>query len=202
LEGAAEAAPAARSSPFVQLPRSVESWDEVTSLRRWLDELSRPQDAHQVSLLVVKAAREFFERAVLFVVKDGELRGLGGFGPEGDEVGLKARDLALPLAEPSVFEEVVASTRPYRGPLSKDDWARLGSTLGRVRSQAVALLPLVAQRETIALLLGDNPATGADFRRLETLEVFINQAGVALENASFRRRTHPETGAWARAPLT
>ncbi|HXB53395.1 MAG TPA: DUF4388 domain-containing protein [Vicinamibacteria bacterium] len=202
LEGAAEAAPAARSSPFVQLPRSVESWDEVTSLRRWLDELSRPQDAHQVSLLVVKAAREFFERAVLFVVKDGELRGLGGFGPEGDEVGLKARDLALPLAEPSVFEEVVASARPYRGPLSKDDWARLGSTLGRVRSQAVALLPLVAQRETIALLLGDNPATGADFRRLETLEVFINQAGVALENASFRRRTHPETGAWARAPLT
>jgi hypothetical protein len=66
----------------------------------------------------------------------------------------------------------------------------------------VALLPLVAQRETIAVLLGDNPTTGADFRRLETLEVFISQAGVALENASFRRRARPETGAEARVPLT
>ena len=201
LKEVAEAAPPSRPSPFVPLPRNVESWDEVTTLRRWLEELSRPQDAHQVSLLVMKAAREFFERAVLFVVKDGELRGLGGFGPDGDGVALKARDLAIPLAEPSAFEGVVAGTRPYRGPLSKDDWARLGSTLGRVRSPAVALLPLVAQRETIAVLLGDNPTTGADFRRLETLEVFISQAGVALENASFRRRTRPETAAEARAPL-
>jgi hypothetical protein len=151
---------------------------------------------------VLKAARDFFERAVLFVVKDGELRGLGGFGPDGDEIGLTARDLAVPLSEPSVFEEVVAGTRPYQGPLSKTDWARLGSTVGRVRSQVVAMLPLVAQRETIAVLLGDNPTTGADFRRLETLEVFINQAGVALENASFRRRARPENGAEAPAPLT
>jgi len=52
------------------------------------------------------------------------------------------------------------------------------------------------------VLLGDNPTTGADFRRLETLEVFINQAGVALENASFRRRARPENGAEAPAPLT
>ncbi|HKC12224.1 MAG TPA: response regulator [Vicinamibacteria bacterium] len=201
LQEGVEAAPPSRPSSFVPLPRNVESWDEVTTLRRWLEELSRPQDAHQVSLLVIKAARDFFERAVLFVVKDGELRGLGGFGPDADEVGLKARDLAIPLAEPSAFEEVVASTRPYRGPLSKNDWGRLGSILGRVRSPAVALLPLVAQRETIAVLLGDNPTTGADFRRLETLEVFINQAGLTLENASFRRRTRPETGAEARAPL-
>jgi CheY-like chemotaxis protein len=202
LQEVAEAAPPGRPSPFIRLPRNVESWDEVTTLRLWLEELSRPQDAHQVSLLVLKAARDFFERAVLFVVKDGELRGLGGFGPDGDEIGLKARDLAIPLAEPSAFEEVVAATRPYRGPLSKNDWARLGSTLGRVRSEVVALLPLVAQREAIAVLLGDNPTTGADFRRLESLEVFISQAGVALENAAFRRRHGPESGAEARAPLS
>jgi CheY-like chemotaxis protein len=201
LEDAAEAPPSTRPSPFIPLPRSVESWDEVTTLRRWLDELSRPQDAHQVSLLVMKAARDFFERGVLFVVKDEELRGLGGFGPDGDEVGLTARDLALPLAPPSVFEQVVAGSRPYQGPLSKADWARLGATLGRAHSEVVALLPLVAQRETIAVLLGDNPTTGAAFRRLETLEVFISQAGVALENASFRRRRRPEAGPEARAPL-
>jgi hypothetical protein len=56
----------------------------------------------------------------------------------------------------------------------------------------VALLPLVTQRETIALLFGDNPRTGAELRRLDTLEVFVTQAGLALENASFQRKRRPD----------
>jgi hypothetical protein len=46
----------------------------------------------------------------------------------------------------------------------------------------------VTHRETIALLFGDNPETGREFGRLEALEVFINQAGVALENAFLHRK--------------
>jgi hypothetical protein len=167
----------------------------VTLLRRQLDELSRPQDAGQVSTLVMKAARDFFERAVLFVVKDEALRGLGGFGPpEGDDVALLVRDLAIPLGEPSVFQEVVGSGRPYQGALSKEAWSLLGKGLPRHGSPVVALLPLVTQRETIALLFGDNPRTGAKLRlrRLDTLEVFVTQAGLALETASFRRKQRPE----------
>ena len=55
----------------------------------------------------------------------------------------------------------------------------------------MALLPLVAHRETIALVFGDNPESGRDARRLEPLEVFIHQAGIALENAFLQRKLRP-----------
>jgi hypothetical protein len=60
--------------------------------------------------------------------------------------------------------------------------------VGRFRSGAVALLPLLTHRETIALLFGDNPESGNPLPRLEPLEVFINQAGIALENAFLQKK--------------
>jgi GAF domain-containing protein len=60
--------------------------------------------------------------------------------------------------------------------------------IGRFRSSEVALLPLVAYREPIALLFGDNPDTGRPLERLETLEIFITQAAIALENAFLQRK--------------
>ena len=60
--------------------------------------------------------------------------------------------------------------------------------IGAFRSSSVALLPLVTHRETMALLFGDNPETGRGFGRLDILEVFINQAGVALENVFLQRK--------------
>ncbi len=191
LPGLEDMAVAPRPAPpaSVHLPRSLEAWDEVAALQRRLEELSGPRDAYQVSALVIKVAREFFERSLLFVVKDEELRGLTGFGPaEGDEISLVARDLVIPLGAPSVFEEVVSSGRAWSGTLPERERGLLEPALGRIRSGAMALLPLLTHRETIALLLGDNPDTGAEFRRLEMLEVFLNQAGLVLENAFLQRK--------------
>jgi CheY-like chemotaxis protein len=190
LPGLEEIAEAPVGPPVsVALPRQLENWDEVAALQRRLEELNGPRDAFQVSTLIMKVAREFFERAVLFVVKDETLRGLTGFGPAvGDEISLLARELIIPLGVPSVFEQVVASGESFVGALPEEAWARLESTLGRLQSQAVALLPLVTHRETIALVLGDNPETGAELRSVETLEVFLNQAGLALENAFLERK--------------
>ena len=50
------------------------------------------------------------------------------------------------------------------------------------------LLPLVAHRETIALVFGDNPETGRDPDGLEPLEVFVQQAGIALENVFLQKK--------------
>ncbi len=189
LEEMAEAPESAPPPVAVALPRRIENWEEVAALQRRLEELQGPRDAHQVSTLVMKVAREFFERAVLFVVKGEELRGLSGFGPAmGEEIALLARELVIPLAAPSVFEQVVATGSSFVGPLPEEEWSRLDQRLGRFAAKAVALVPLLAHRETIALLLGDNPDTGAEVRRLETLEVFLNQAGLALENAFLERK--------------
>jgi hypothetical protein len=55
-------------------------------------------------------------------------------------------------------------------------------------------VPLLAHRETIALLLADNPDTGTELRSLDTLEVFLNQAGLALENAFLERKIKARMG--------
>ncbi len=60
--------------------------------------------------------------------------------------------------------------------------------IGRFQSQGVVLLPLVTHRETIALLFGDNPETGREPAGLEALEVFVQQAGIALENVFLHRK--------------
>ena len=156
-----------------------------------LKQLREPSDATRISSLMMEVAREYFERAVLFLVRDEEVRGLGGFGPTGSgrPIGQVVRELTLPLAEPSLFAEVAVSGKTYRGPLPSGRWnEHVISTLGRFRSHDVALLPLVAYREPLALLFGDNPETGRPIERIEALEIFVGQAAITLENAFLQRK--------------
>ena len=178
-------------------PSAEELTREFAILQKRLEELRRPHDASQIAMLVMRMAREFFERGVLFLVKNGEARGLGGFGPAPREetLHLLARDVLIPLSEPSVFLDVVVSHKPLVGPLPDGRWSQyLMGKIGRFRSATVALLPLLTHRETIALLFGDNPETGRAFGRLEALEVFIDQAGIALENAFLQHKVHTLQG--------
>jgi CheY-like chemotaxis protein len=160
-------------------------------LRRRLRELRQPGDANEIAALVMKVAREFFERSILFVVKNDQARGLGGFGlaPREETLNLLARQIAIPLTEASVFRDVASGRRAFAGPLPEDRWSgHLMGRIGRFQSGGIALLPLQAHRETIALLFGDNPESGRSIAGLEALEVFVHQAGIALENVFLQRR--------------
>ena len=156
-----------------------------------LVELREGGDANEIATLVMKVAREFFERALLFLVKNEEARGLGGFGlaPREETLNLLARQLTIPLGEPSLFRQVAHDRRAFNGPPPADRW--LGHVLGRIgrfQSHGIALLPLVAHRETIAIVFGDNPESGREPGNLEPLEVFVQQAGIALENVFLQKK--------------
>jgi CheY-like chemotaxis protein len=160
-------------------------------LKRRLVELRQGGDASEITTLVMKVAREFFERAVLFVVKDEQARGLGGFGlaPREETLHLLARQITIPLGEASVFREVVEGRHAFSGAPPGDRWlGHLMGRIGRFQSRSVVLLPLVTHRETIALLFGDNPETGREPEGVEALEVFVQQAGIALENVFMQRK--------------
>ncbi len=172
-------------------PGEEELSHEFAFLQRRLAELRQPGNANQVAILVVKVAREFFERGILFLVKNDEARGLGGFGlaPRGESLNLLARQVVLPLAEPSPLQEVVQRGRPFVGPLPSDRWSNhLMGRIGRFQAGTIALLPLVAHRETIAVLYGDNPETGRELLHLPGLELFVHQAGIVLENTFLQRK--------------
>ncbi len=177
------------------LPPAVLADDEISRqfglLQKHLEELRQPASANEISFLIMKAAREFFERGVLFLVKNEELRGIGGFGraPREEKVSLVVREVAVPLKDPSVFRDVAVTRRAFHGLPPDGRWEQyvLGK-LGRFKSNGFALLPLLAHRETIAVLYGDNPETGREVGHIDALEVVVSQAGIAFENLFLQRK--------------
>ncbi len=187
------AAPAPRARPKAeQAATSAEDQArDFRVLQQYLPELKGVAEPQRISTLVMKVAREFFERGVLFLVKDEKVRGLGGFGPGGAALGANvvAKQIEVPLSEPSFFLDVVSSAKPFAGALPAGHWTEeVMSRLGRFRASGAALLPLVAHHDTIAILLGDNPESGRPLGRLDALELYVAQAGTALENALLQKK--------------
>lgn len=159
-------------------------------LRSALDEMRRSSDPDLVAFLLLRAARAFFPRVLLFVVKDERLRGLSGFGPAdgGGSLDLLAREVTVPLDPPSPFATAVASGRAWTGSLPEDGPVRdLVDRIGSLGAAEAAILPVKAHRETIAVLYGDVPDGGA-IPPVEALLEFVDQAGRALDGALLARR--------------
>jgi CheY-like chemotaxis protein len=185
LKGSAEEPPHTIPATAADLTR------ELGLLQERLAELRKQSDPTQIAMMVMRVAKEFFERGVLLLVKNEELRGLGGFGmaPKEHKIGLVVRDIVIPLKEDSIFRDVAEGQKTFVGPMPDGKWTKtmLGK-IGRFKAGGIVLVPLLTNRETIALLYGDNPETGVTPGRLDTLELFINQAGIALENAFLQRK--------------
>jgi hypothetical protein len=168
--------------------------DEVARtavLQSTLQELDRHPDPDLVAFLLLKGARAFFPRALLFVVKDERLRGLAGFGPGAGGVSLDrlARDLTIPLDEPSPFAGVVVTGRVWTGPPPPDGpGRRLLERIGPLEAGAVALVPVRAQRETIAVIYGDAPGR-TSLPPFDPFLDFVERAGRSLDEALLARRT-------------
>jgi CheY-like chemotaxis protein len=171
---------------------------DIAVLQLRLEELRRQSDPTQISYMVMKTAREFFERGILLLIKDAEARGLAGFGPapRGENINLVVRDVIIPLSEPSPFADAITGRKPLIGVEPTGRWmSNLYGKIGKFRATNGAILPLLAHREVIALLYGDNPETGREVRRADALALFVDQAGLALENLFLQRKVHSlETG--------
>lgn len=197
LEGR-RAAPPRRAAPIPAPPPQAAhpARDEALAARRAaldtaLVELQSRPDPDMVAFLLLRAARAFFPRVVLFLVRDERLRGLGGVGPvaNGTSLDLLARELSVPLAEPSPFADAVALGRAWSGPLPQHGPLRaMVDRMGDLGATAAAVLPVRAQHETIAVVYGDAPG-GAALPELDLLVAFNEHAGRALDNALLGRRS-------------
>jgi CheY-like chemotaxis protein len=172
-------APAAAESPQADLLRSA------------LEEIQRTPDPDLVAFLLMRTARAFFPRVLLFVVKDERLRGLSGFGPvdSGDSLDLLAREISVPLEPPSAFREAVTTGRAWMGPLPEDGPLRgLLDRIGAMGATTAAVVPLRAYHEAIAVLYGDDPE-GVGLRPIGPLVEFVEQVARALDESLLARRT-------------
>ncbi len=171
-------------------PWATDEAERSATLRSALETIAGEPDPDLVSLQLLRAARSFFPRAILFVVKDERLRGVAGFGAiQGpDPLDVMARSLSISLDRPSPFAEAVASGRPWSDAVPPDgperDLLERVGTLGVARA---AIVPVRAWRDTVAVLYADAPA-GVTVPPLEPFLAFVEQAGQALEASLLARR--------------
>jgi CheY-like chemotaxis protein len=162
----------------------------ISILRAMLEELNDPALGGGVILLILRFASEFVGRSVIFLVKQAHIVGIGQFGIEsGDSFADEAiRSLRIPADEESLFTQVFErrvslKTVPGRGVWNDYFFGKIGGT-----PSEVFLGPLISEGEVVAILYGDNLPDGRPLGDTDSLEIFLSQAGVAMEKALLTQR--------------
>lgn len=162
----------------------------ITLLRGMLEELNDPALGGGITLLVLRFAAEFMNRAVIFQIKGGEIVGLGQFGIDFDPsvADRKIRGLRIPRREASIFSAIFVDPRSVKVPPGDFHWDRqLFAELGGPPVE-VFLGPIVSGGEVVAILYGDNFPEPRAIGDTDSLEIFLSQAGMTMEKALLESR--------------
>lgn len=155
-------------------------------LKRFIDELSDPNDIHEVSETILRLSAEYLDRGVVFLVSGDHFVGLGGFGATGGEEPMhaRARKLRIPRTTQSILLDVLVSGEARRGKMRRTTAnLELIDALGGLLPTEVAALPIMHAGRTIGILYGDNAEHRAPIDSMTGLEIFLSQAGYAFGNA-------------------
>jgi len=161
----------------------------ISMLRAMLEELHDPTLGGGVILLLLRFASEFVGRAVIFLVKDEAIGGIGQFGILSGETSADRiiRSLRIPTDEESLFSEAFRTRSPVKIAPWKCRWNDyLFKNIGGSPAE-VFLGPLVSEGKVFAILYGDNPDSSS-LGDTDSLEIFLSQAGVAMEKALLTER--------------
>ena len=172
-------------------PQSSQQSPGLHLLRGMLQELNNPSLGGGIILLILRFASELMNRAVILLVKDQEVVGLGQFGIEleGESADVKVRNTRLPKTAKHVFTEALETFSPYHRNPADTDWnSYLFDQLGGDRPSEVFVGPLISEGRVVAVLYGDNLPEQKPIGDTESLEIFLSQAGLAMEKALLERR--------------
>jgi hypothetical protein len=172
-------------------PQTPQQSPGLHLLRGMLQELNNPSLGGGIILLILRFASELMNRAVILLVKDEEIVGLGQFGIEleGESADVRVRNTRLLKAEEHVFTEALQSFSPYRREPRETEWNNyLFGQLGGKRPSEVFVGPLISEGRVVAVLYGDNLPENNPIGDTESLEIFLSQAGLAMEKALLERR--------------
>jgi hypothetical protein len=162
---------------------------DISALKSLTQELRFPSSTAEITLLILRFASDIFERGVLFMVGDHQLAGLGQFGLDIEGADEKIRETIIPYKESFFLKKVIGSGQPYRGSLERDAFTEaLLKEIGERWPSEVAFFPLIAENKVVALLYCDNSVSDQSLVETEGLEIFIDQAGLALEKSLLQKK--------------
>lgn len=176
---------------FVPVAVPVGRGPGVSLLRSMLEELNNPSLDGGIILLVLRFAAEFMNRAVVFTVGDDGIRGLGQFGiidPDG-QADARVRDLHIPVNADHLLSRVIGAKMALKAPPDGTEWnSRLLGQLGGGTPVEAFVGPLISEGKVVALLYGDNLPEPRPVGDTDSLEIFLSQAGLAMEKALLQRK--------------
>ncbi len=159
----------------------------MAQLSSYVQELNRQDISGEVTLLALRFASAFVSRAVLFLVRKGDMKGLGQFGVdlgEGRDSDSAVRSLTLPLGSEGVFSRVTQNQQSYKGPPMGSEVERnLFKALGGDAPGEIYLGPIVSMGKVAVLLYGDDLPGEMGIEPTHTLDIFLSHVGLALDRA-------------------
>jgi DNA-binding NarL/FixJ family response regulator len=173
-------------------PAGLRVRDQLSLLKGLLGELANPKESSEISLLVLRLAAEYFERAILLLVKKTEIIGLGGFGITGDQEPMshKVARLKMPTNADAAWKKVI-DERSTMISLMKDATTidlNFCEAIGTHTPVEFAQIPMVSRGRVIAILYADNALSQEPLPDLSAIEIFMTQAGLAMERALLERQ--------------
>lgn len=167
--------------------RSDRLLDFLTDMTEKLLNTTQPGE---ISRMVLSVASKYTERGILFLLKGDTARGVAGFGltnntKENSELPQK---LIVNVHQVDLLAEVVQSRSARRSSNVEALEPTMLASIGRAQSSECILIPLLNNREVLAILYADNSVTGKPLGKLRGLELFLTQAGMALENLTLHRK--------------
>lgn len=169
---------------------------EMATLRSMLAELKEAQSRDAVALLVLRFAGLLLERAAMFVPRDNIMAGFGGFcsvalpghSDSSENYVLRVRRVKLAQSSDTILRQVQLSRMLMSLPLADTDANRvlMGELGGAWHTRKVVAAPLIAADQVALILFGDNPS-GKPLGDTDGLEIFLQQAGVAMERVAAKK---------------
>ncbi len=156
-------------------------------LKQLINEVSNPNDIDQVASTILRLASQYLDRGALFVARDSEFAGLGGFGVTGGSEDMSERVKRLRIArnEPGILADVANSAEAHRGKMRRTAAnVTLIEGLGGLLPTEVVAYPIMHVERPIGILYGDNAEHRAPIDSLTGLEIFLSQAGYAFGKAA------------------
>ena len=158
----------------------------LSLLKSMIFELQNPHSSSEITLLILRFASEIMNRAVLFIVKKDIIEGLGQFGvvlKQGDS-NHRIKGIKIQLEEESIFKDIIMKKMNIKKRLEKNPVHEyLVKELGEKLPYETFLAPLLVRGRIAALLYGDNVPEEKPIGDTESLEIFLAQAGIAMERA-------------------
>lgn len=172
-------------------PPSVVQSTGISLLRGMLEELNDPAPEGGITLLVLRFAAEFMNRGVIFTVRREKIEGLGQFGINSKRGSADAivRSMKIPRGEDSLFTGVMEARASLKVVPNDGRWTRyILENLGGEAPAEIFLGPIVSEGKVVAILYGDNLPENKTIGDTDSLEIFLSQAGVAMEKALLQRK--------------